>query len=121
MSSEWNSWLLFTHGGDFGVEDPQFDTDVGFYVFKLPFLSFVSGWLFASLLIVLIVTAVAHYLNGGIRVSSMGQRVTPAGEGPPVGAPRAARPGEGGRLLAAALRAHGVDAGATSTAPATPT
>jgi uncharacterized membrane protein (UPF0182 family) len=78
VSSEWNSWLLFTHGGKFGVKDPQFHTDIGFYVFKLPFLSFVSGWLFASLLIVLIVTAVAHYLNGGIRVSSMGQRVTPA-------------------------------------------
>ena len=59
------------------MKDPQFHTDVGFYVFKLPFLSFVTGWLFASLLIVLIVTAVAHYLNGGIRVSSMGQRVTP--------------------------------------------
>jgi uncharacterized membrane protein (UPF0182 family) len=77
VSSEWNSWLLFTHGGSFGVKDPQFHTDVGFYVFKLPFLSFVSGWLFASLLIVLIVTAVAHYLNGGIRVASIGQRVTP--------------------------------------------
>ena len=77
VSGEWNSWLLFTHGGSFGVKDAQFDTDLGFYVFKLPFLSFVTGWLFAALLIMLIVTAVAHYLNGGIRVSSMGQRVTP--------------------------------------------
>ncbi len=77
VAGEWNSWLLFTHAKDFGVEDPQFHTDIGFYVFKLPFLSFVTGWLFAALLIVLIVTAVAHYLNGGIRVSSMGQRVTP--------------------------------------------
>ena len=77
VSGEWNSWLLFTHGGSFGVKDAQFDTDIGFYVFKLPFLSFVVGWLFASLLIVLIVTAVAHYLNGGIRVSAVGQRVTP--------------------------------------------
>ena len=70
VAGEWNSWLLFTNGGSFGVKDPQFDTDIGFYVFKLPFLSFVSGWLFAALLIVLIVTAVAHYLNGGIRVSA---------------------------------------------------
>jgi uncharacterized protein len=77
VSSEWDSWLLFVNGGDFGIEDQQFDTDIGFYVFKLPFLSFVAGWLFAALLIVLIVTAVAHYLNGGIRVSSIGQRVTP--------------------------------------------
>lgn len=77
VSEEWNSWILFTNGGEFGIEDRQFGTDIGFYVFKLPFLSFAAGWLFASLLIVLIVTAVAHYLNGGIRVGSMGQRVTP--------------------------------------------
>lgn len=74
---EWSSWLLFTNGGDFGIQDPEFSQDVGFYVFKLPFLTFVVNWLFASVLIVLIVTAVAHYLNGGIRVQTAGQRVTP--------------------------------------------
>ena len=77
VAGEWNSWLLFTNGGSFGVEDPQFGTDIGFYVFKLPFLSFIAGWLFAAVLIVLIVTAVAHYLNGGIRVSGRRNRVTP--------------------------------------------
>lgn len=77
VSSEWNSWLLFVHGGSFGVDDPQFGTDIGFYVFKLPFLSFLVGWLFAALLIVLIVTIVAHYLNGGIRMSAASNRVTP--------------------------------------------
>ena len=77
VSSEWNSWLLFTHARDFGIEDPQFKTDIGFYVFRLPFLSFLVGWLFAALLIVLIVTAVAHYLNGGIRMSAPHTRVTP--------------------------------------------
>ncbi len=77
VSSEWNSWLLFTHSRDFGIEDPQFGTDLGFYVFRLPFLSFLAGWLFAALLIVLIVTTVAHYLNGGIRMSAQHNRVTP--------------------------------------------
>jgi uncharacterized membrane protein (UPF0182 family) len=76
VSGEWNSWLLFINGGSFGVDDPQFNTDIGFYVFKLPFLRFVSGWAFAALLIVLIVTALAHYLNGGIRVTASAQRVT---------------------------------------------
>ncbi|HMG42570.1 MAG TPA: UPF0182 family protein [Acidimicrobiales bacterium] len=76
-SAEWNSWLLFTNGGEFGVKDPQFNRDVGFYVFKLPFMSFVVDWLFASLLIVLIVSAVAHYLNGGIRVQPPSPRVSP--------------------------------------------
>jgi uncharacterized protein len=77
VAGQWNSWLLFTNGGSFGVKDPQFGTDIGFYVFKLPFLSFLNGWLFAALLIVLMVTAVAHYLNGGIRVSARRNRVTP--------------------------------------------
>jgi len=77
VSSQWNEWLLFTNRVDFGIQDPQFNTDIGFYVFQLPFLSFVVSWLFAALAIILIVTTVAHYLNGGIRVQNPGPRVTP--------------------------------------------
>jgi uncharacterized membrane protein (UPF0182 family) len=32
----WQSLLLWIHRGDFGVADPQFHRDVGFYVFSLP-------------------------------------------------------------------------------------
>ncbi len=77
VSSQWKQWVLFTHATDFGVKDPQFHMDVGFYVFKLPFLEFITQWLFAGLVIVLIVTAVEHYMNGGIRFQSPFQRVTP--------------------------------------------
>ena len=56
---------------------PSSTRDIGFYVFQLPFLKFVADWLFAALVIVLIVTAVAHYLNGGIRFQTPMQRVTP--------------------------------------------
>ncbi len=77
VSSQWKQWVLFTNRVDFGVKDPQFDMDVGFYVFQLPFLRFIADWLFAGLVIVLLVTAVAHYLNGGIRFQSPFQRVTP--------------------------------------------
>src|ERR671918_435026 len=77
VSSQWQEWVLFTNRVDFGVKDPQFDQDVGFYVFQLPFLRFIFDWLFAGLVIVLLVTAVAHYLNGGIRFQSPFQRVTP--------------------------------------------
>jgi uncharacterized membrane protein (UPF0182 family) len=77
VSGRWREWLLFRHGGDFGITDPQFGWDVGWYVFKLPFLTFVVRWAFAALVIVLLLTAVAHYLNGGIRFQTAGQRVTP--------------------------------------------
>ncbi|HEY4402378.1 MAG TPA: UPF0182 family protein [Acidimicrobiia bacterium] len=77
VSSQWQEWVLFTHRVDFGIKDPQFNKDIGFYVFQLPFLRFIANWLFAGLVIVLFVTAVAHYLNGGIRFQSPFQRVTP--------------------------------------------
>jgi hypothetical protein len=76
VASHWNQWILFTHHVPFGVKDPQFHKDVGFFVFQLPFLKFLVDWLFASTIIILIVTAVAHYLNGGIRVQAL-QKVTP--------------------------------------------
>ena len=78
VSGRWQEWLLFTNGGDFGVEDAQFGQDVGFYVFKLPFTSFVVGWLFGTLMVTLVVTTVFHYLNGGIRLQTLGERVQPA-------------------------------------------
>lgn len=75
--SQWEEWLLFTNRVDFGITDPQFGTDIGFYVFQLPFLSYVVDWAFAAFVIVFILTALAHYLNGGIRMAvTTGQRVT---------------------------------------------
>ncbi|MEX2269446.1 MAG: UPF0182 family protein [Acidimicrobiia bacterium] len=77
VAAQWREWVLFTNRVDFHIEDPQFHRDVGFYVFQLPFIKFMIDWLFAGLVIVLLVTAVAHYLNGGIRFQSPLQRVTP--------------------------------------------
>ncbi len=76
-AGQWNSWLLFRNSVSFGTKDPQFGRDVGFFVFRLPFISFTLDWLFATILIVLLVTAVAHYLNGGIRFQTPMQKVTP--------------------------------------------
>jgi uncharacterized membrane protein (UPF0182 family) len=62
----WQDWLLFRNAREFGIADAQFGADVGFYIFQLPFLSFVLNWLFASLIVVLLLTAAAHILNGGV-------------------------------------------------------
>ena len=70
VSSQWKQWILFTHHVDFGQKDPQFHKDIGFYVFQLPFLKFIFEWLFAGLVIVLIVTAVEHYQQGDFPESS---------------------------------------------------
>lgn len=76
-SGQWNSWVLFRNSVSFGVKDPQFHKDIGFFVFQLPFIKFVVDWLFAAVIIVVVVTAVAHYLNGGIRFQTPMRKVTP--------------------------------------------
>jgi len=77
-ASHWKEWILFRNNVLFGVQDPEFGRDIGFYVFQLPFLTFATNVLFSGLVVILIVTAVAHYLNGGIRFQIPGRRVTPA-------------------------------------------
>ena len=74
---EWQKAMLFFNSVDFGIDDPQFGRDIGFYVFQLPFIQFLISWFFRALIIVAVITAIAHYVNGGIRVQTSGQRVTP--------------------------------------------
>nr|MDQ3570804.1 UPF0182 family protein [Actinomycetota bacterium] len=76
VSAQWNNWVLFRNGVSFGIKDPQFGKDVGFFVFKLPFLAFVVNWAFVAMVVIAVVTVSAHYLNGAIRLQAPGQRVT---------------------------------------------
>ncbi|MDQ1372775.1 MAG: uncharacterized protein QOJ09_113, partial [Actinomycetota bacterium] len=79
VSSQWQNWILFRNATSFGVKDPQFGRDIGFFVFRLPFMSFLVNWLFVAIVIITFVTIVAHYLNGGIRLPQASlERVTPA-------------------------------------------
>ena len=80
-SAQWQNWLLYRNAVDFGVDDPQFNRDIGYFVFKLPFLSFLVDWAFVAVVIITVVTVVAHYLNGGIRLQAPMQRVTPQVKG----------------------------------------
>ncbi|HOZ60120.1 MAG TPA: UPF0182 family protein, partial [Nakamurella multipartita] len=75
--SDWTVVQLWLHGGDFGTTDPQFGNDVGFYVFTLPMIQLVLGWLFLIIAICFILVAVVQYLFGGIRLSGPGRKVTP--------------------------------------------
>jgi uncharacterized membrane protein (UPF0182 family) len=61
----------------FGKVDPVYHRDISFYVFKLPFLHFVQGWLFSALVGITVLVAIAHYLWGGIRLQATSERVTP--------------------------------------------
>ena len=65
----WVQVQLFLHGGSFGVTDPQFGMDLGFYAFDLPFYRLVLNFLFVATFLALIANLLGHYLFGGIRLS----------------------------------------------------
>ncbi|WP_099024086.1 UPF0182 family protein [Mycolicibacterium palauense] len=65
----WERVQLFMHGGDFGVTDPQFGIDLGFYAFDLPFYRLVLSYLMVALFLALLGNLVAHYIFGGIRLA----------------------------------------------------
>lgn len=69
-TSAWTQWMMFRNGGSFGVNDPQFGLDVGFFVFKLPFLRYLTGFGFMTLFLALLLVVVVHYLYGGIRLQN---------------------------------------------------
>ena len=77
-SGEWRTWLQWRNKVSFGIKDPQFHKDVSFFAMTLPWWRFVIGFLFAVVILALIATVVTHYLYGGIRLQSPGERVAPA-------------------------------------------
>ena len=74
--SYWEPIQLFIHGGEFGVTDPQFGMDLGFYAFDLPFYRLVLTYLFAATFLAFIANLVGHYLFGGIRLSGRAGALT---------------------------------------------
>jgi uncharacterized membrane protein (UPF0182 family) len=77
IAPRWSTFLLWANSQEFGQVDPQFGRDLGFFVFDLPFLTLVNSWLFTALALTIILTALAHYVFGGIRPQSPGQKLTP--------------------------------------------
>jgi uncharacterized protein len=75
---QWNNWILFRNRTSFGATDPQFHRDVSYFVMTLPFEQFLVHWSLVALVLVLLVTALSHYLNGGIRMQGARPRVLPA-------------------------------------------
>lgn len=68
----WKDALLFRHGGPFGLADPIHQLDVGFYVFRLPFLGDVQGWLTGGLLLATVCTGLVYLFKQALRISPSG-------------------------------------------------
>ncbi|MBY0285746.1 MAG: UPF0182 family protein [Mycobacteriaceae bacterium] len=74
----WSTVQLFLSGGSFGVSDPEFGHDIGFFVFDLPLYRSVLDWLFVAACLALVASVVTHYLFGGLSLKSGKGSLTPA-------------------------------------------
>jgi uncharacterized membrane protein (UPF0182 family) len=68
----WETVIRFRNAGTFGVTEPLFGRDVGFYVFTYPFLVGVFQFLTLLMSVTLGAVAAVYVLSRGIRLSQTG-------------------------------------------------
>jgi uncharacterized protein len=76
----WQTYLMWRHAEPWHRTDPQFHRDISYYVSVLPFHRMVVSYLSSIVVLCLVVTLVAGYLYGALRLRTRGpgRRVTPA-------------------------------------------
>jgi len=68
--SEGDSWekiLIYFNRTSFGIADPIFNRDIGFYMFGLPFWEFVRNWLSFALTIIAVVVAAIYVIKRAVK------------------------------------------------------
>jgi len=71
---KWQSWILFWKGPSSGVIAPEIGGDIGYHLFRLPFLSQVLGWLVGLLIAAMVGTGIAGLANGTLRLRRSDRR-----------------------------------------------
>ncbi|MEA3453608.1 MAG: UPF0182 family protein [Candidatus Caldatribacteriota bacterium] len=66
-SSSWEKILIYLNRTSFGIADPIFNKDIGFYMFSLPFWEFVRNWLSFALTIIAVVVAAIYIIKKAVK------------------------------------------------------
>ena len=62
-ASEWENYLKFCQASPFGINDPIYQKDIGFFVFKLPFMSHIYAWIMTALILTGITVTILYFLR----------------------------------------------------------
>ncbi|MFH1638997.1 MAG: UPF0182 family protein [Chloroflexota bacterium] len=63
----WETVLRFLHGQSFGIADPIFQKDIGYYVFSLPFFELVRDWLQGAFIMTALACAGVYALSYAVQ------------------------------------------------------
>jgi uncharacterized membrane protein (UPF0182 family) len=75
-TDRWELVLKALHPTPFGVQDPLFDQDVAFYVFRLPLWNSLYRWLMGSLIVSGLAASAVHFCTRGIQISPTGASIS---------------------------------------------
>jgi uncharacterized membrane protein (UPF0182 family) len=77
VATEWRVLLQFMYRTPFGTTDPVFGRDIGYYVFVLPLLEAILGYLILALVMTLAAVWAIYALRGTIRHRGLRVRLDP--------------------------------------------
>jgi uncharacterized protein len=77
IGGHWLEAIRYLHGSDFGSVEPLFGRDVGFYVFRYPFIAAVYRFLFLAVGVTLVAVLAVYVLSRGVELTPQGLRVHP--------------------------------------------
>lgn len=60
-SGQWETFLRFFNSQPFGTTDPLYFRDAGFYIFSLPVMTFIQGWLLGAVVVLLVAVAGLYF------------------------------------------------------------
>lgn len=67
-TDRWQLWLLFRDGPDLGRAAPVDGRDLGFHLFRLPFLAAASSFMRQLTWLTVLVSAFGHLMSGALRI-----------------------------------------------------
>ena len=65
--ANWEKILIYLNRTSFGITDPVFNRDIGFYMFSLPFWEYVRNWLSFALTIITVVVGAIYILKKAVK------------------------------------------------------
>jgi len=65
---QWDMILRYLYQEPFGARDPIFSRDIGFYIFSLPFYTFVQNGLLVFVIIAAVITVVWYLKSGALHI-----------------------------------------------------
>ena len=78
FAAQWETFLHFINGANYGMAEPVFGNDVAFYMLRLPFVEVLQGTLVAMAVLALLVLGTVYVLMGEMEVQGGRLRVRPS-------------------------------------------